>query len=372
MPASRAVDRVTHVSSERVVVVGGGIAGTSAALHLAEGGADVVLVDDAREGRATYAGAGIVSWPWLRPERPIFQLHRHAVAAYAGLAERIGASFEVVGELFVAPPGGLLDEAARALAAGTAGPVRRLEPAQARERFPYLAPDLAALHVETTARVQGDAMRDRLLDAASAAGAELVIGRAELEAGPAGIRAVQAGSRRIEAGSVVVAAGAWSRELAATVGVNLAVAPQRGQILHLGVDEDTAAMPVVQPLDADHYLLPFADRRVVVGATRERGSGFDPRLTAGGVAEVIGDALRVAPGLAGATLRELRVGLRPSTPDGQPILGPLAGCPGLWVATGMGPIGLTIGPYCGRLIADAVLGRAAEIDLEPYSAARFG
>lgn len=360
------------MSSARVVVVGGGIAGASAAFHLAEGGADVVLVDDDRDGRATYAGAGIVGWPWLHPERPIHELQRSSVAAYPELAARIGASFEVVGEMFVARPGPLLDQAEAALGSGAAGPVRRLEPEQARDLFPYLAPDLAALHVKTTARVQGDAIRDRLRDAAMSAGTEVVAGRAELEAGPDGVRAVTIGARRIKARDVVVAAGTWSAELVAAAGVRLAVEPQRGQILHLGVDEETTAMVVVQPLDADHYLLPFADRRVVVGATRETGSGFDPRLTAGGVAEVLGDALRIAPGLGGATVRELRVGLRPSTPDGNPILGPLPGCPGLWVATGMGPSGLTLGPHCGRLVADAVLGRAPECDLVPYSAARFG
>jgi len=360
------------VSSERVVVVGGGIAGVSAAFHLADSGADVVLVDDDRDGRATYAGAGIVGWPWLHPERPSYELQRRSVATYPALAQRIGASFEIVGELFVAPPGALLDDAYPALSAASADPVRRLDPEQARERFPYLAPELAALHVPTTARVQGDAIRDGLRAAAIAAGAEVVVGRAALDAGPGGVRAVTVGERRITARDVVVAAGAWSAELVAAAGVTLAVAPQRGQILHLGVAQDTAAMPVVQPLDGDHYLLPFADGRVVVGATRETGSGFDPRLTALGVAEVLGDALRVAPGLAGATLRELRVGLRPATPDGDPILGPLPGCPGLWVATGMGPKGLTLAPYCGRLIGDAVLGRAPELDLAPYSAARFG
>lgn len=360
------------MSSERVVVVGAGIAGASAALHLSEAGAEVVLVDDRREGRATYAGAGIVGWPWRHRERPIFELQRRSLAAYPELAVRVGASFEVVGELFVARPGPLLEEAHAALAAGTAGPVRRLEPAQARGYFPYLAPDLAALHVETTARVHGDALRDRLLDAAAAAGAEVIRGRAGLERGPTGVRAVNVDGRRIAAGDVVVAAGAWSAELVASLGVSLAVAPQRGQILHLEVEEDTAAMGVVQPLDADHYLLPFSGGRVVVGATREAGSGLDARLTAGGVAEVLGEALRVAPGLAGATLRDLRAGLRPSTPDGDPILGPVPGCGGLSAATGMGSQGLTIGPYCGRLVADAVLGRAAELDLAPYSAARFG
>ena len=147
--------------------------------------------------------------------------------------------------------------------------------------------------------------------------------------------------------------------------------PQRGQILHLGVREDTATMPVVQPVGADHYLLPFPDRRVVVGATREAGSGFDPRLTAAGIARVLDDALRVAPGLADATVGDLRVGLRPATPDGAPVLGAVRGCRGLWAATGTGPQGLTLGPYCGQLIADAILGRSQEIDLSPYAPERF-
>ena len=355
-----------------MVVVGGGIVGASAAFHLADGGADVVLVDDAREGRATYAGAGIVTWPWRDETRPIFELRRRALTAYPELSARVGVRLDVVGELFVAPPGRLLDESEEGLGRGTVGPVQRLEPEQARAAFPYLAPELAALRVTTTARVQGDSVRDRLIDAAAAAGAEIVSGQAELVAGPGGVQAVAIAGRRIVTRDVVVAAGTWSAEFVAPAGVTLAVAPQRGQILHLGVGEDTTAMPVVQPLGADHYLLPFADRRLVVGATRETGSGWDPRITAAGVARVLNDALRVAPGLADATVRELRVGLRPATPDGDPILGAVPGCPGLWAATGTGPQGLTIGPYCGRLIADAVLGRPEEIDLTPYRPGRFG
>jgi glycine/D-amino acid oxidase-like deaminating enzyme len=363
---------VASVSSgRRVVVIGGGIVGASAAFHLADGGAEVVLVDDDREGRATYAGAGIVGWPWRDPGHPIFELRRQAVAAYADLAARVGARLDRVGQIFVAPPGRLLDESEAALTRGTVGPVQRLEPEQARAAFPYLAPELAALHVTTTARVQGDAIRERLIDAATAAGAEVVAGCAELLCGPHAVQAVVIAGRRIAADDVVVAAGTWSAELVAPVGLTIAVAPQRGQILHLGVREDTTAMPVVQPLGADHYLLPFPDRRVVVGATRESGSGLDPRLTAGGVARVIDDAIRVAPGLADATVRELRVGLRPATPDGNPILGPIPGCAGLWAATGTGPQGLTIGPYCGRLIADAILGRPERVDLAPYAPARF-
>jgi D-amino-acid dehydrogenase len=328
-------------SGHRVVVVGAGIVGASVAFHLADAGAgaEVVLVDDRLAGAATAAGAGIVARPWRDPGSAIHQLRSRAVDAYPSLAARVGATLDVIGELYVAAPGPAFEEAHEALAAGVGAPVRRLEPDDARAAFPYLSP-------------------------------ELVSGAAELVVGAGGVEAVRFGGRRHPASIVVVAAGAWSAGLVAPAGVSLAVAPQRGQILHLAVSEDTARMPVVQPIGADHYLVPFADWRVVVGATRETGSGFDPRLTAAGVATVLADALRVAPGLAGATVRELRVGLRPASPDGDPMLGAVPGCPGLWIATGMGPQGLTLGPYCGSLVADAVLGRPADTDLAPFAPLR--
>src|SRR5205823_4327205 len=134
------------------------------------------------------------------------ELRRRAVEAYAELTASVGVCLDVVGEMFVAPPGRWLDESEEALAHGSVGPVRRMEPEQARAAFPYLAPELAALYVTTTARVQGDAVRAQLIDAATAAGAEVVAGRAELVCGPCGVQAIVIGGRRIVAGDVVAAA----------------------------------------------------------------------------------------------------------------------------------------------------------------------
>ena len=67
-------------------------------------------------------------------------------------------------------------------------------------------------------------------------------------------------------------------------------------------------------------------------------------MTAGGLAQVLGEALAVAPGLAAATHLETRVGFRPMGPDAKPLLGPVPGVGGLVVATGLGPTGLTMGP----------------------------
>jgi D-amino-acid dehydrogenase len=114
------------------------------------------------------------------------------------------------------------------------------------------------------------------------------------------VAGIRVAGERIACGHAVVAAGAWSKELGRGLGIELPVEPQRGQIIHLGLPGvDTGAWPIVLAFRG-HYMVPWPDGRVVVGATRETGSGFMPHTTAAGVAEVLAEALRVAPGLAGA------------------------------------------------------------------------
>jgi D-amino-acid dehydrogenase len=176
--------------------------------------------------------------------------------------------------------------------------------------------------------------------------------------------------RALPADVIVIAGGAWTDEVARQLGVTLPVGPLRGQIIHLGVGEhDTGSWPIVQPVFG-YYMVPWADARVAVGATVE-DAGFAAEVTAGGVHEVLRETLRVLPGLAGATLREVRVGLRPVSIDDTPILGALPGVPDVFVATGHGANGLLLGPVSGALVADAVCGRDPALDLTPFSAARF-
>jgi D-amino-acid dehydrogenase len=153
--------------------------------------------------------------------------------------------------------------------------------------------------------------------------------------------------------------------------VDLGVAPQRGQISHFELPGvDTSAWPVVLPVSS-HYLLAFPGSRVVAGATRETGSGFDYRVTAAGQREVLEQALGAAPGLADATLLETRIGFRPASEDGLPLLGPLAAHPDVLVTTGFGPSGLTLAPLAGDLVAGLALGERPALDLTPYRPDRF-
>jgi D-amino-acid dehydrogenase len=158
--------------------------------------------------------------------------------------------------------------------------------------------------------------------------------------------------------------------MAETLGLKLPVYPQRGQIMHLQGPEEASRWPIVVGFHF-HYLLTFPGGRVVVGATREDHAGFNVCETAGGVHEVLSEALRVAPGLADAVVLEVRIGLRPATPDGLPVLGRVPGFANAFLVTGHGPSGLQLGPYSGALIADLVQGNQPRLDLSPFAAERF-
>jgi D-amino-acid dehydrogenase len=195
-----------------------------------------------------------------------------------------------------------------------------------------------------------------------------VRGAAALEESADRVTGVRVGTNRIPADTVVVAAGAWTGQVCADIGWQLPIGPQRGQIVHAELaGADTGSWPVIVP-PHDPYLLAFPAGRIVFGATRE-DAGFDYRLTVGGISGVLAAALELAPGLREATLLETRIGFRPATSDGSPLIGRLTD--GLVVATGNGAEGLTAGPWTGRAAAALALGKQPPSDITPFDPARF-
>ncbi len=283
----------------RIAVIGAGVLGASAAFHLTWAGAEVVLVDQAHLGRATAAGAGIIC-PWAS-ERFDADWYRIAVAGaryypklVALLAEagEEDISYRVSGALQVADHAAELDRLERQLrmrqdAAPEVGAIHRLSPLEARRLFPPLHPDLGAVHIAGGARVDGRLLTAALSNAARSRGATVLESPAGLLTRAGRLVGIEVGDRAVEADRVVVAAGAWAPPLLAPLGIDLAVTPQRGQISHLRLDGvQTGEWPVVLPLGS-HYLVPFDNSRIVVGATRESAAGFDYRVTAAGQAEVL-------------------------------------------------------------------------------------
>jgi D-amino-acid dehydrogenase len=366
----------------RIAVVGGGVAGASVAFHAAGAGADVVLIDQGHDGQATAAGAGIIC-PWTssvdNPDH--YRLAAAGAAYYPELIDRLGklgqttVGYRRTGVLCLAADTsdaaqleGLVRQ--RAEHDTGAGEISRLSGNQACRLFPLLRDDLPAVRIAGGARVDGRLLRDALRNAAIHNGAEVVCGHAELIIEHRRAVGVRVNGTRHDIDVVVAAAGAWTPHFLQTAPATVELAPQRGQIVHLAVPQaDTSSWPVVQPPNR-HYLVPFDDARVVAGATRESGSGFDSRVTAGGLSEILQHALDAAPGLADAGHCETRVGLRPLSADGLPYLGWLPDTDGVAVATGFGPTGLTMAPVAGKLVADLVTGRRVGCELGAYDPGR--
>lgn len=353
-----------------VVVVGGGIVGTATAFELGRSGTRTLLVDRADAGRATAAGAGILSPETAKREDPGWvELVLAAGRHYEDLIPRLDADhgWARCGVLQLATRKS--DTKAWESVAERATGATEISAEAAHAMVPVLGTVLRALHHPRAARVDGRLICGALRRGAVGHGVTVRHGSVdEVRAGPSAIVVID--GEEIAAEAVVIAGGAWTRSLGDQLGVQLPVDPRRGQIAHLGVAEhDTGAWPIVQQVYG-HYMVPWADHRVAVGATVE-DAGFADDVTAGGVNEIMREALRVMPGLGSATLGEVRVGLRPTSPDDAPLLGALPGIDNVFVATGHGAEGLLLGPISGKLVADMAQGRGSDLDLAPFSPARF-
>lgn len=363
----------------RVVVVGGGLLGSAAAWHLAQQQVSCTLFDAGEAGDATSAGAGILSGATSGGPGPAYW----ALAEAAGEYHRQLASQRPAGAAGYAPaPLAIVamagDEApwraVQKTLSDRGAPVQEVDPAKIATAFPPLGPVACALWHDGAARVDGRLLARWLREAAESQGAALRTERVQqLMLGDGRVSGVVlASGERVPADAVIVAAGAWTTALLDPVAPTLPIAPQRGQIVHLRVPQARGqSWPMVQGVRG-HYLLPWPDGHVVAGASRETGSGFAPELTAGGEAEVLAEAVRAAPGLAAAPVMEWRVGLRPTSADGMPLLGALGAAPGVHVLAGHGAGGLLVGPLSAKLVVDGLLERETAIDLKPFRPNRAG
>jgi D-amino-acid dehydrogenase len=174
----------------------------------------------------------------------------------------------------------------------------------------------------------------------------------------------------VAADAVVIAAGAWSGGVAARFGARLPVRPGKGYSVDFVPPPSTLRVPVM--LAEAHCVLTPLDGALRVAGTMEFG-GFDEHVSPARLA-----AIRRAPSRyldswdPDAPARPATAGLRPVTPDGLPVIGPLRASPGLYVATGHAMLGLTLAPRTGRLLAELILDGAQPAVLAPFSPRRFG
>ncbi|AOK88342.1 NAD(P)/FAD-dependent oxidoreductase [Paenibacillus polymyxa] len=365
---------------KKVIVIGSGILGASTAYHLAKMGANVIIVDRKDKGQATDAAAGIIC-PWLsqRRNQAWYQLAKAGARFYPGLIEELKSEGET--ETGYAQVGALsihddlekikkMETRAhlRQADAPEIGEITRLNEKETHERFPLLVEGYHSVHISGAARIDGRALRDALVRSAQKNGAVLIQGNATLQYESDHVTGVVVGAQSFSSDKVIVCAGAWANQLLLPLGIHFKVSYQKAQIMHLQVPnrQDTGTWPVVIP-PSDQYLLAFDKQKIVIGATHENEiEGYDTRVTAGGMQEILDKGLELAPDLANSTFQEVRVGFRPFTPGFLPVIGAVPGWDGLIAANGLGASGLTMGPFIGNQLAKLALGMNVDIDINDY------
>ncbi|WP_202077697.1 NAD(P)/FAD-dependent oxidoreductase [Caldalkalibacillus salinus] len=361
------------------IIIGAGILGASTAYHLAKQGVQVTIVDRHDHGQATDAAAGIIC-PWLtqRRNKAWYRLVKSGAKYYPDLIKELEAigltdtGYQRVGAICLHTDEDKLNKMEeraykRREDAPEIGEISRLSSEEVQAMFPPLSDVYRAVHISGAARVNGKRLRDSLLHAATRMGAKLInYADASLVVKKDQVTGVRVGSDRLDADKVIVTAGVWAKALLEPLGIELQVSSQKAQIVHLQLpDTDTSQWPVVMPPN-NQYMLTFEKGRVVVGATHEDDVGYDLRVTAGGMHEILDKALNVAPGLVQSTVLETKVGFRPFTPGFLPIMGVVPGFDHLFVANGLGASGLTSGPFLGAELARLALGEKTELNLQDY------
>ncbi|XWT11115.1 glycine oxidase ThiO [Stutzerimonas urumqiensis] len=356
------------------LVIGGGVMGLLTSLHLADAGAEVVLFDQGQVGReASWAGGGIVSplYPW-RYSPAVTALAHWSQEYYPALGERL------LGETGVDPEvtaTGLywldLDDESEALAwAQCEGRTLRAVPIeQAYAAVPGLGAGYQrAVYMPEIANVRNPRLLKALRQAlAERPNVELVEGCAVRGITTANGRVVgvetEQGQRRAD--RVVVAAGAWSGQLLASLGLEVPVEPVKGEMILYKAERNWLGSMV---LAKGRYAIPRRDGHILVGSTLAR-TGFDKQPTQTALDSLKATAQTLLPALTGAEVVQHWAGLRPGSPDGVPYIGELSGVEGLWLNCGHYRNGLVLAPASCRLLVDLMLGESPIIDPTPYAPA---
>lgn len=409
-----------------VIVLGAGIVGVSAAIHLARRGRSVLLVDRCAPGRETsFGNAGLIQREAVRPyafPRSIVALlriarntgteahyHPSALPGYASaLAQYWWHSAPTRYRQIVASHAQLIahsvtEHADLIVAAGAENLIRRdgyIELFRSPRAF-----DAAAAQAEADAAEFG--VQSRILTRADVAQLEpdlkialagsvqwtqpwtvtdpgalvaayarhfVALGGTIGLGDAAPLRQTASGWQVVtddgpaEAAEVVLALGPWAHQATWRLGYRLPMFIERGYHQHYGVEAGARLRHWVFDAEPGYVLAPM-DRgiRLTSGAEFAALSAPPTPVQLDRAEAIARDLFPLGQRLDPAPW----MGARPCTPDMKPIIGAAPRHLGLWFAFGHGHHGLTLGPATGRLLAETMTGEPPFLDLAPYGAARF-
>lgn len=361
-----------------VVVVGGGVMGTSIAFHLAEAGRDVLLVerDTLASGSTSRAAGGVRAQ--FSDELNI-AIAMRSLEAFDRFSDRPGREIDLqkVGYLF------LLDreedvrvfERSVALQNEHGVPTRLVDPAEAKRLSPLVGVDrvIAAAfcpidgHASPESVVQGYAAGARAYGAAIETGCDLTGIEVEGEE----ICAVRTSSGRVETSTVICAAGVWSPAVGAMVGLPLPVVPYRREVGFTAPLPGAGRPPLTIDFTTSFYFHGEGEGLLFGMADPEQPPGFDTPRDPEWLEKVVAVAERRAPALCAAGIAGGWSGFYEATPDHNALIGEWHRVSRFLYATGFSGHGFLQGPAVGEIVRDLVLERSPFVDVGPLAVERF-
>jgi sarcosine oxidase subunit beta len=377
------------MADSEVIVIGGGIAGTSAAYHLAEHGRNVTLLERgeiASEASGVNAG-GIGALGWGHIPNLESHLTMGSLEIFRDLQLRLGydIEFRASGAL-QAIQNAVQYEYARdyVLSLKSRGySLELLTVNESRGLEPGLNPELAGA-VYSPLRAQADPRKatGSLASAAAHLGAQVLTGR-----DVTGITRLADGTFRVacpgevhNAKQLVLAAGAWCGPLGEMLGIRIPIVPVRGQmwateplpprVFHslssvessqhwkTSLGGDDSAPPELThkgPRRVTRHLYgrQTRDGEIIFGGDRQMAA-YDKTIDDNGIEVNFGQAAEVLPFLGRHSISRTWSGLMPFSLDGKPIIGKIPQTDGLYIVSGLASSGFGRGPMAGKLIADYI------------------
>jgi sarcosine oxidase subunit beta len=357
------------MASWEIVVIGGGVIGSSIAYHLARAGRQVLVVERAApavEPAASWASASGVRRQGRHPaEAP---LAIEAIERWPALEEELGASlgYRQGGNLYVGEGEAEIEVVARFVRVqqenGFAD-VRLLDRRAALEIVPGLNEQAsAASYSPRDGQADPPRTTRAFAGAAERHGAVYWNGTESLGllATDSRVTGLRTSAGDVAAGDVVLAAGSWSDDLTASIGLRLPIRTRVPQILISTPARPGLVRPVLGSVSRRLSLKQLDDGSFMLGggwpgvpSADRRSYTMDPASIEGGWATAAG----LLPAVGEQRLAHRWCGLEARSLDGIPYIGPIRGLGGLTVATGFSGHGFALAPAVGRAVADLLAGR---------------
>ncbi len=378
-------------SHYEIVIIGGGIAGASAAYHLAKlGKTDVAVLErNQLTSGTTWHAAGLIMQ--LRGTHALTELARYNVELYSTLEAETGQAtgFKQNGTLGVCRTKERLFETRRAasIAHSSGIEAHMLSPSEAAEIYPSIDPSVieGAIYIPKDGQTNPVDTTMSLIAGAKQRGVSVFEGTEvqTLERLPSGEYRIQTREGSIRCQTLVLACGLWTRELAAQVDVRVPLYPaEHFYVVTEPLAAATSGLPVLRDTDGHTYVKEDAGKWLV-GAFEPWGKPLrmDQLPQDSAFIELPEDwdhfalpytkAMELLPDLQNAGIAKFFNGPESFTPDLLFMLGEAPESPGCYISAGYNSEGIEFNAGAGRALAEWIVEGHPTMDLSHVDVARF-